>query len=253
MTFPGKDSLSWVAEHMRHAHLPAAHPPSELPPSSLSLGVSVPAHTPTWLSSLQVQSYWQSEPSSRCGPSSLSFTIKGFLTPCCNAGPRNMTRRQREAEGVGPRGEEEKGGEGWFDTARLACHNCSVTVSPWEAFSPYNLDTITGRLPVAVMPATPPLPPPLRRKPRPLCRLADGKDVPCLIKRGCGPLMNTVSISLKLLLPLINMQCSMKEHCHPCDMIFIVCAGGREAGSEDERTEVRGRVDRSEERYISDE
>lgn len=27
-------------------------------------------------------------------------------------------------------------------------------------FSPYNLDTITGRLPVAVMPATPPLPPP---------------------------------------------------------------------------------------------
>lgn len=77
--------------------------------------------------------------------------------------------------------------------------------------------------------------------------------MPCLIKRGCGPLMNTVSISLKLLLPLINMQCSMKEHCHPRDMIFIVCAGGWEGGSEDGRTEVRGGEVRSEERYISDE
>lgn len=75
--------------------------------------------------------------------------------------------------------------------------------------------------------------------------------MPCLIKRGCGPLMNTVSISLKLLLPLINMQCSMKEHCHPRDMIFIVCAGGREARAG--RTEVRGGVAGSEERYISDE
>lgn len=42
--------------------------------------------------------------------------------------------------------------------------------------------------------------------------------------------MNTVSISLKLLLPLINMQCSMKEHCHLHDMIFIVSAGGRGRG-----------------------
>lgn len=75
--------------------------------------------------------------------------------------------------------------------------------------------------------------------------------MPCLIKRGCGPLMNTVSISLKLLLPLINMQCSMKEHCHPRDMIFIVCTGGREARTG--RTEVRGGVAGSEERYISDE
>lgn len=68
----------------------------------------------------------------------------------------------------------------------------------------------------------------------PLCPpppLGGGRDVPCLIKRGCGPLMNTVSISLKLLLPLINMQCSMKEHCHPRDMIFIVCAGGRREGA----------------------
>lgn len=62
--------------------------------------------------------------------------------------------------------------------------------------------------------------------------------MPCLIKRGCGPLMNTVSISLKLLLPLINMQCSMKEHRHPRDMIFIVCAGGRGWGGEG--AEVRG-------------
>lgn len=55
--------------------------------------------------------------------------------------------------------------------------------------------------------------------------------------------MNTVSISLKLLLPLINMQCSMKEHCHPRDMIFIVCAGGRgEDGRRAARTEVRGGV-----------
>lgn len=66
--------------------------------------------------------------------------------------------------------------------------------------------------------------------------------------------MNTVSISLKLLLPLINMQCSMKEHCHPRDMIFIVCAGGRERGQED-RGEGRGGEGwiQSEERYISDE
>lgn len=49
--------------------------------------------------------------------------------------------------------------------------------------------------------------------------------------------MNTVSISLKLPLPLINMQCSMKEHCHPRDMIFIVGAGGRV--QKDGRTEVR--------------
>lgn len=75
------------------------------------------------------------------------------------------------------------------------------------------------------------------------CSPVGGWDVPCLIKRGCGPLMNTVSISLLLLLPLIIMQCSMKEHCHPGDMIFIVCAadGGRgsDAGSEGERTEVK--------------
>lgn len=66
------------------------------------------------------------------------------------------------------------------------------------------------------------------KTPRPFSRLAGSWDVPCLIKRGCGPLMNTVSISLKLLLPLINKQCSMKEHCRSRDMIFIVSAGGRE-------------------------
>lgn len=43
----------------------------------------------------------------------------------------------------------------------------------------------------------------------------------------------------------------MKEHCHPRDMIFIVCTGGREARTG--RTEVRGGVAGSEERYISDE
>lgn len=26
-------------------------------------------------------------------------------------------------------------------------------------------------------------------------------------------------------MPLINSQCSMKEHCHPCDMIFIILWG----------------------------
>lgn len=52
--------------------------------------------------------------------------------------------------------------------------------------------------------------------------------MPRLIKRGCGPLMNTVSISLKLLLPLINMQCSMKEHRRrPADTIFIVGRAAR--------------------------
>lgn len=60
--------------------------------------------------------------------------------------------------------------------------------------------------------------------------------------------MDTVSISLKLLLPLINMQCSMKEHRHPRDMIFIVCTGGREWG-----TEVRVGVVRQKEQYISNE
>lgn len=61
--------------------------------------------------------------------------------------------------------------------------------------------------------------------------------------------MNTVSISLKLLLPLINMQCSMKEHCHLHDMIFIVSAGGR---GEDGGTEVReGQFEVKRERYIS--
>lgn len=54
--------------------------------------------------------------------------------------------------------------------------------------------------------------------------------------------MNTVSISLKLLLPLINMQCSMKEHRHPRDMIFIVCAGGRERAGY--RGEGRRQLDR---------
>lgn len=34
------------------------------------------------------------------------------------------------------------------------------------------------------------------------------------------------------------MQCSMKEHRHPRDMIFIVCAGGRDWGGEG--AEVRG-------------
>lgn len=48
----------------------------------------------------------------------------------------------------------------------------------------YNLDTITGRLPAAIIPVV--LPAPLLTLPR-------------LIKRGCGPLMNIVSISLKLL------------------------------------------------------
>lgn len=52
--------------------------------------------------------------------------------------------------------------------------------------------------------------------------------------------MNTVSISLKLLLPLINMQCSMKEHCHPRDMIFIVCAGGRGGGGWEKSSEDGG-------------
>lgn len=40
----------------------------------------------------------------------------------------------------------------------------------------------------------------------------------------------------------------MKEHRHPRDMIFIVCAGGRERG-----TEVRGGAVRQKERYISNE
>lgn len=65
--------------------------------------------------------------------------------------------------------------------------------------------------------------PPLKTPPFPCC-LNGGWDVPRLIKRGCGPLKNTVSIYLWLLLPLINMQCSMKEHCHPRDVIFIVSA-----------------------------
>lgn len=40
----------------------------------------------------------------------------------------------------------------------------------------------------------------------------------------------------------------MKEHRHPHDMIFIVCGGGREWG-----TEVRGGVVRQKEQYISNE
>lgn len=77
---------------------------------------------------------------------------------------------------------------------------------------------ITGRLPVAIVH------PPSSEDSASPRRSDDGRDVPRLIKRGCGPLKNTVSISLWLLLPLINMQCSMKEHCHPRDMIFIVSA-----------------------------
>lgn len=73
--------------------------------------------------------------------------------------------------------------------------------------------------------------------------------MPRLIKRGCGPLMNTVSISLKLLLPLINMQCSMKEHRRrPADTIFIVGRGARQGGR---RTWEEGGEEGSEERYIS--
>lgn len=73
--------------------------------------------------------------------------------------------------------------------------------------------------------------------------------MPRLIKRGCGPLMNTVSISLKLLLPLINMQCSMKEHRRrPADTIFIVGQGARQEGG---WTWEDGGEERSEKRYIS--
>lgn len=183
--------------------------------------------------SIQLQKYRHSE-------SSLSIIPgRGFITLRRHLGTRNMSP-QWAVEGLWSEEEGEEGEESGADLTHLAWF--AIIAPSLSVLERPSRHTIWTQLPTVYQ--WPLSPPPHPRHSstlrKPACSPVGGWDVPCLIKRGCGPLMNTVSISLLLLLPLIIMQCSMKEHCHPGDMIFIVCAADGGRGGVMQGVRVRG-------------
>lgn len=153
MTFPSKDSFSWVAEHVRQ------RPPTHVPPRSPHPDIRPPwAHQVfpcMWICkptpSIQLQKYRHSE-------SSLSIIPgRGFITLRRHLGTRNMSP-QWAVEGLWSEEEGEEGEESGADLTHLAWF--AIIAPSLSVLERPSRHTIWTQLPTVYQwPLSPPLTP----------------------------------------------------------------------------------------------